>query len=284
VNRGVADEVKELNILPSLVHSYAAPFDSIADSYDDAFTFSAIGLAQRGSVWRKLEKSYCSGDRVLEVGCGTGIDACHLARRGVHVLACDSSSQMIAVANRRVKKEGLQEFVETIVLRAEEMGGLAAQRPFDGAFSNFGALNCIPDLPELAANLARMVKPGGKILLCYLGDCCLWEMAWYLASARPRKAFRRFLRYNEARVADGTPLQVYYPSVRAVKRAFAPEFSLKCRRGVGVLVPPSYLERWASHFPGLLRAAGWGDSWLGSCPGIRRLADHILLEFERRGN
>jgi ubiquinone/menaquinone biosynthesis C-methylase UbiE len=75
-----------------------SPFDAVADSYDQGFTFSKIGQAQRAAVWKELSRAFRSGDRVLEIGCGTGIDACFLAERGVSVVACDSSAAMIRIA------------------------------------------------------------------------------------------------------------------------------------------------------------------------------------------
>src|SRR6202789_3270891 len=83
---------------------YSAPFDAVADRYDQSFTASRIGQAQRASVWKELGKTFRSGDRVLEIGCGTGVDACFLAERGVKVVACDSSPAMVEVAARRVQK------------------------------------------------------------------------------------------------------------------------------------------------------------------------------------
>ena len=45
---------------------YAAPFDAIAERYDDTFTRSKIGQAQRASVWKKLETAFRPGDCVLD--------------------------------------------------------------------------------------------------------------------------------------------------------------------------------------------------------------------------
>jgi hypothetical protein len=47
----------------------AAPFDAVAARYDETFTTSKIGSAQRASVWKELEKAFRPGDSVLEIGC-----------------------------------------------------------------------------------------------------------------------------------------------------------------------------------------------------------------------
>src|SRR5271154_7313270 len=100
-----------------------APFDALAEGYDHAFTFSNIGRAQRSAVWRELERTFRSGDRVLEIGCGTGVDACFLAERGVKVVACDSSSAMIEVAARRVR-EMAANAVDLRLLAAEKLADM----------------------------------------------------------------------------------------------------------------------------------------------------------------
>jgi SAM-dependent methyltransferase len=260
----------------------SAPFDAIADRYDEIFTTSRIGQAQRAAVWAELEKVFRPGDRVLEIGCGTGVDACFLAERGVAVVACDSSPQMITVATRRVRENGRHSSVYPRLLAAENIASLRDADSFDGVFSNFGALNCVRDLGLLARNLGALLKPGAPALLCLMGPCCLWEISWYLAHANPRKAFRRLHRGAVAgHLTKQTFVSVYYPSVRKLARIFAPEFRLKALQGIGVTVPPSYVEPWADRFTGLLHLGSRIDSVLGRCPGIRALADHILLKFER---
>ena len=262
---------------------YSAPFDAVAARYDETFTSSKIGQAQRASVWSELAKTFRPGDRALEIGCGTGIDGSFLAARGVQVVACDSSSQMIAVATRRILENGQQQLVRPLLLRAEDIATLPADELFDGAFSNFGALNCVEDLQQFARDLARLLKPGAAALLCWMGPCCLWEMAWYLAHGNADKAFRR-LNNKEgvtARIADGAFVRVHYPSVRLLARTFAPEFQMQSFKGIGVAVPPSYLEELAQRHPRSLQLCERADSWVGKCPGIRALADHVLLRFQR---
>jgi SAM-dependent methyltransferase len=263
---------------------YTAPFDAVADHYDELFTESRIGQAQRASVWTELKKAFAPGDRVLEIGCGTGVDACFLGSRGVRVVACDSSPRMLAAAARRVRETGNSELVLPHLLGAEDIIDLREECPFDGAFSNFGALNCVKDLRRLASDLGQVLHPGASVLLCLMGPCCVWEVIWYLAHGNPRKAFRRFHREGvAARLADGAVVHVFYPSVGSLTHTFAPEFRLKSVKGIGISVPPSYLEPLVLRFPRAFALQKRIDSLLGECPGIRSLADHILLRFERTG-
>jgi SAM-dependent methyltransferase len=265
---------------------HAAAFDALAARYDEIFTSSKIGRAQRTAVWKELAKAFNPGDRTLEIGCGTGVDACFLAGRAVRVIACDSSSQMIDVTMRRVQEKGVQKLVTPLVLRAEDIatlpGTLAEEELFDGAFSNFGVLNCVEDLRRLALDLAALLKPGSTALLCWMGPCCVWEIIWYLLHGQRAKAFRRVHRDGvTAKLADGASVRVRYPSVRFLARTFAPEFRLKAIKGIGVAVPPSYVEPLAERHPGLLKLGERADSVMGRVPGIRLLADHVLVRLQR---
>jgi len=77
-------------------------FDQLAPDYDQIFTDSLIGRAQRSAVWKVLDRTFLPNDNILELNCGTGEDAIHLANRGVSVFACDTSQEMIARAESRI--------------------------------------------------------------------------------------------------------------------------------------------------------------------------------------
>ena len=63
------------------------PFDDTAGDYDTTCSRSLLGTLMRRAVWRRLDACFSDGQRVLEVGCGTGEDAVHLAQSGISVLA-----------------------------------------------------------------------------------------------------------------------------------------------------------------------------------------------------
>ena len=259
-----------------------APFDHVAESYDEVFTNSLLGRAQRDSVWEELDRCFRPGQRILELNCGTGVDAVHLGERGVEVLACDVAPRMIQVARRRTASQQASARVDFRVLATEEIAALAGEGPFDGVFSNFGGLNCVPDLSAVARDLAKLLAPGASALLCMAGRVVAWEIIWYLAHGKPRKALRRFRRGGTVgRLAEGVMVEVHYPSARTMVRLFAPHFRLLHLKGVGVTVPPSYLEPLAQRFPRVLRSLTAADRLLSRVPAIRASADHIVLEFQR---
>jgi ubiquinone/menaquinone biosynthesis C-methylase UbiE len=255
-------------------------WDSIAENYDQVFPETVIGKVQREAVWRDLDKAFQPGMRVLELNCGTGIDAVHLAQRGVRVVACDVSAGMIASAQRRVDTAGLAALVDLRVLPTEEIDSLAVEAPFDGAFSNFSGLNCVQDISCVARNLARILKPGAKILLCMVGRFSPWEMAWQLAHGKPRLAVRLFRRKPTTHVSAHGAFSVQYPSARDMTRMFAPEFRLQEWKGIGIAVPPSCLEPLARMPSGVIGGLASIDRYLSRVPILRSMGDCVLLQFE----
>jgi SAM-dependent methyltransferase len=254
-------------------------FDLAAADYDRTFTSSLIGRAQRNFVWRVLQKTFKAGDTVLELNCGTGEDALFLSRMGVAVLACDASAEMVDVARKRLLVHSAHTPIGFIQLPTERINELQ-KATFNGVFSNFSGLNCVEDLRGTAAALAGLVKTDAQLLLCFSTRFCLSEILYFLSIGRWRKAFRRCSGRNLATINQRN-FTVYYPTLQQIKAAFLPYFRLRLCIGVGVVVPPSYLEHWAHRVPRLFGTLCQLESYFASMPGFRNLGDHILLRFER---
>ena len=204
-----------------------AVFDKIASRYDAIWSDTPVGKAQRSAVWDRVDPLFSQGDFVLDLGCGTGVDALHLKSRGVSVYGIDSSPRMVEIARSRG--------VEADCRPIEHLPYLDLH--LDGVLSNFGALNCVTSLVSVAASLARMVRPGGRLALCFMSPACLWEVAFYLLRAEPGKAFRRL----RGRADSSLGTSVLYPSGAAIVSAFQGAFRLLAFYGIGVSVPPSYV-------------------------------------------
>ena len=258
----------------------ALVFDQMASEYDDVFTNSMIGRAQRDAVWALLTQVFENGDHVLELNCGTGEDALFLARNGASVTACDASERMIQIATGRLRKETPEAPVQFNLLPTEHIRELGPSAQFDGIFSNFSGLNCVPDLKRTAEDLATLLSPGAPLLICLSTRFCLWEMLWFALHGNFRKAFRRCTGHATAKIGEFT-VDVYYPTVRKLRTLFSPSFVLRSCTGVGVTVPPSYVEAWIRKHPKLLNMFRTIDNAISSYPGVRVLGDHVLLHFER---
>ncbi len=262
----------------------AHPFDGAAEAYDRTFTDTRLGRWLRAQVWQRLERSFNPCDRVLELGCGTGEDALWLAERGVEVTALDASEGMLEVARR--KAAGCPAGERARFLHWPLAGGGSVELPaseggtFDGAFSSFGALNCLASLEPLGAALARCLRPGARVVLVIMGPLCPWEIATFLLRGRPTQAFRRWRSGAPARVG-GESLPVWYPSPGRLRRQLAPAFRHRRTVGVGVVLPPSHLAARVERHPRLFRLAARLDPLAGATWPGARLADHYLSVFER---
>jgi SAM-dependent methyltransferase len=257
-----------------------AVFDRLAASYDHEFTESRIGRAQRGEVWKVLRDTFHAHDCILELNCGTGEDAFFLAAQGISVFSCDASQQMIMRAEHRLRQK--QELLPIVfcLLPTERIAELNPSTPFDGVFSNFSGLNCVADLSSLSADLAKLMRPGGQLVLCLSTRYSLIEILYYLLRGQPRKALRRCKGHAQASL-HGAPLTVYYPKLGELRRQFAPYFELRSVRGVGVAIPPSYLERWVTRHPRLFELLRRIEPLVATLPILRSTGDHILVRFER---
>jgi 2-polyprenyl-3-methyl-5-hydroxy-6-metoxy-1,4-benzoquinol methylase len=258
----------------------ALAFDSIAKTYDSIFTDSVVGRSQRTAVWKKAVSIFPSGGRILELNCGTGEDALFLARNGFTITACDASPRMIEVARTRKALEAPDAQIEFGVLCTENLDQLRSTQQFDGVFSNFSGLNCVADLSAVATDLLGHLHAGAPLLLCFSTRFCAWETLHYLSHAKFLKAFRRYRGYTHARMDDHT-IPVFYPTLDSIRKSFGPQFRLRSVTGIGIVVPPSYMESWARQHRATFRLCEKLERVLNHVPGLRVLGDHMLVHLER---
>jgi ubiquinone/menaquinone biosynthesis C-methylase UbiE len=269
-----------MTLVSAVENQTVLAFDSLAAKYDDLFTRSMIGRAQRGAVWEILTDTFEPGSHILELNCGTGEDALFLAQHDVSVVACDASERMIETARRRMQSEDPDAPIEFKLLATEHLSKLNHGDLFDGAFSNFSGLNCVADLNQTARDLAALVTMGAPVLICLSTRFCLSEIVWFALHGQFRKAFRRFSGFATVKVGDFT-VKVNYPTLRAVERSFSSFFRMRSCTGIGIAVPPSYLEPIIRKRPGLLNLFRRIDRIISQLPWFRTVGDHMLIHFER---
>ena len=146
-----------------------AMFDRIAARYDAMNRVLSLGL-DRG--WRRRTvQALHLGERarVLDLATGTGDLAIAIARMhpGAEVIGLDPSPRMLAIAARKLARGGLAERVSLVT-------GDAQQLPYrncemDAATIAFGIRN-VPDRRAALREMARVVRPGGRVAVLELGE------------------------------------------------------------------------------------------------------------------
>lgn len=274
-------------------------FDALAPTYDADFTRSAIARHLRDRTHERLLAHLKAGDRILELGCGTGEDARFLGERGYAVTATDASPAMLDAARAKCAPLATVEFAGLDLnhltsqppLHPDGEGESALQSPFVPsfalAFANFGVVNCVIDLAGFAGWLAARIRPGGTACFAVMSPLCLWEIGWQGIHGNFRTAFRRLRADTTFEPPQGEgdheadAIAIRYPSVRMMSRAFAPYFRRTHVEPLGVFLPPSDVYGMVERRPRLLRALMRLDRTTERAGWLANTADHYWIEFER---
>ena len=264
----------------------AAGFDAVASRYDWETEGNPMVRWARKETQGLLLARFPAGSVLLELGCGTGVEAVALARAGLRLVATDPSEAMLAQAADRVCRAGLQGSIALRRLGAGAAGLLLGEfgpGRFDGAYSGFGPLNCEPELQRTAAALHGLIRPGGRLIVSLINRFHPFESAWYAAHGDWRRASRRWGGQAEGTVSPAlsqrVPTRYYTP--RAFARRMAPFFRPVGCRALLLLLPPPYLAHLVTRHPRLATRAARVERRIAGWPVLRGLGDHFIMELER---
>ena len=266
---------------PELLDTQEA-FDSVAADYDGPRGNNVLIQEMRSEMWRWLDATFASSSRLIDLGCGTGLDAIRMAQLGHRVTATDWSPQMIQRTCDRAQHENLSDRVRTIALGAHELQLLEGEAVYEGAYSNLGPLNCVPNLADVSRECARLLRPGGALVFTVIGRVCPWELAHYLRRRRWARAAIRFARNAVPVGMNNHTIWTRYYGPREFYRAFQSHFKLEHYRGLCVFAPPPYLE-WLREKHPLWQDRLWRlDRRVCGLPVIRGMGDHFLIVMRKR--
>jgi SAM-dependent methyltransferase len=267
--------------LPQLQETRAA-FDSVARDYDGERGNNAAIRDMRSEMWRWLDARFVKGSRLLDLGCGTGLDAARMARLGHRITAIDWSPEMVRRTSDRARREQLGDRVRALNVGAHELHRLGEDGSYDGAYSNLGALNCVADLAEVSQACARLLRPGGELVFTVIGRVCPWEAAYYLLRRRWRRVSVRYRRGPVPVSMNQHIIWTRYYRPREFMRAFATEFQLVHYRGLCVFVPPPYLQWLRENHPAWYQWLWRLDRRVAGWPLLCAVGDHFLIVMRKR--
>ncbi|MGQ3467621.1 class I SAM-dependent methyltransferase, partial [Xanthomonas campestris] len=241
---------------------------------------NALIQRMRITLWDTVATELPVGSRLVDLGCGTGLDAGEFASRGYSVLATDWSPAMVARTRERAARQGLEERLTAAHVGIQQLERLEGE--FDGMYSNFGPLNCAPDLPAVAAECARLLRPDGCLVFSVIGRICPWEVGHYALRGRFKRAAVRAAQGATAVGMNGHTIWTWYHLPREFYRAFSQHFVLDRYQALSLFLPPPYLVDFYERHPRLSARLGQLDDRMGGWPLLRDMGDHFLIVMRKR--
>ena len=140
-------------------------FDNIAPTYDKLNHIMSLNIDR---VWRRRVMRIvrrAKAHKIMDVATGTGDLAIAMAKRvdRTQILGVDLSEEMLAVARRKVEKQGLEERIMLEKGDAENLD-MVTSESIDAATVAFGVRN-FENIERGLKEIYRTLKPGGKLVV-----------------------------------------------------------------------------------------------------------------------
>ncbi|HXP48824.1 MAG TPA: class I SAM-dependent methyltransferase [Bacteroidia bacterium] len=235
----------------------------------------------REEVREHVMKLWRSGDSILELNAGTGLDAIFFAEKGFNVHATDNAQGMIDVLNEKMPRQTLRGIITTQRCSFNELENINRSE-FDHIFSNFGGLNCTNRLDDVINSFDRLLKPGGTATLVIMPKICPWELILAL-KGNFKIAFRRLKKGGVRSHLEGKYFNTYYYSPAQVRKMFGEKYSVVSIKGLGIFVPPPYLDTFPVKHPRIYKALQGIDKGISTIPPFRSFADHFIISVRKNG-
>lgn len=145
-------------------------YDSLAQRYDEKYENLAMRHMRR--IESEVIEHYLNHvESIIDIGCGTGLYALALGKRGYTVLATDISHEMIRRAASKASTLGSE--IKITFLQHDIETQLDSKKKFDLAISMFGALNHVESLEKALQNIGDVLSPGGHLIFTIANDLSL---------------------------------------------------------------------------------------------------------------
>lgn len=232
------------------------------------------------SVYRKEVTSQLKpNSKILELNCGTGLDALFFAEQGHSILATDNAPGMLEQLNKKIEDSHLTKYIQTKRCSFHDIDSIQ-EGPFDHILSNFGGLNCTNDLQDVLKKLSPLLSKNGKVTLMIMPKICPWELIMAF-KGKFKTAFRRFKKNTPAHI-EGTYFACYYYNPSYVMKALKKDFKVVTLKGVFITVPPEFYQNFVERYPKLFARLCKVDAFIGSVFPFTYCCDHYMITLEKR--
>ena len=133
-------------------------FDTDTHIYDENMENTPFWKANDWNCLKEWLPEVCSGQLLLDVGCGSGRASIPFARNGVKVIGLDISEQMVLRAKHKSENLGLENRTDYVVGDSENLP--FRQNSFDAVIA-FGVLHHVPAPQKMLNQMSKVLKPEG---------------------------------------------------------------------------------------------------------------------------
>ncbi len=169
-------------------------FDEIASSYDDWYETPLGRFADRVETELAFDLfNFRQGDLVLDAGCGTGNFSLKLARKGAWVVGVDIAPGMLSLAREKAARE------QQVTFKEMDLYSLGYPPDYFDGIVSMAAFEFIHEPQKAFAELMRVLKPGGQLLIGTINRDSAWGARYQEQAGRPDSIFRhaRFMTLKE---------------------------------------------------------------------------------------
>ncbi len=255
-------------------------FSNIANKYEELDQTSSLISWMRKRVRTHLKKDLKTKKTILEINCGSGIDAVYLVKKGHKVHATDIANGMLLHVKTKINSDNLQGNLSCEKLSFTELSKL--QNKYHHIFSNFGGLNCssLTDLETVFNSFNNLLYPKGKITLVIMPKICIWELLTFLKGNK--NAFRRLKKNGVLANIEGEKVRTFYHSKKQIKNLLSKKFTDFKVENICFFGPTGNRVDYPEKHPKLFKIFAFFDKLSNKIPFLKGYGDYYIITATKK--
>jgi len=218
---------------------------------------------------------------ILEINCGSGIDAVYFSKKGYVVHATDAAKGMLVYVESKIISEKLKDNLTCELLSFEKLNTLEGNK-YNNVFSNFGGLNCISlsALKSVINSFEELLEPEGRVTLVIMPKICIWELLKVFKGNK--QAFRRVSNKTVLANVEGEEVPTYYHSAKQVKSFLSPNFTDFKVENICFFAPTGDRVDFPERHPMLFRFLSSLDRLSNKIPFLQGYGDYYIISAKKK--
>jgi ubiquinone/menaquinone biosynthesis C-methylase UbiE len=258
----------------------SAAFSKQSVLFDEIEKENEIIHELRRRFYKSILKHVKPGGRILELNCGTGIDAVALAQHGFFIHATDASAGMLYQLRKKIGELHLNNQITTQQISFLHLDELTERR-FDAIISNFGGLNCTDKLNDVINSFSALLNEGGIAVLVVMPPVCPMELLTML-KGNFKLAFRRWKKNGTPANIEGETILSYYYAASRIRKMFGENFRCLQQQGWCSVMPMPYHSSFPKKHQRVFSFLQNSEQKIAEIFPFNCWADHVLMVMQKK--